>query len=1526
MLITFAQPVANVEWEVYGARTITDNRGYTVRMNPALNADGIPIGSVLARFPGGGITSLTISDPIEYDVWDHFAIPEVIRYRGFWEIDSWNTSWTSNSVFQACNCSRPTMSRPLPQTISSPDWDNNGVPDWRMDVEVSDNDGLVLRNVTLENRYMAEKISVPYYTLETSAVTPAQRGELKPAGTDASLRSRLVNYQSWSDAEKLVVEATYVIDQIPAGSTNCLQIIQHYEFNKRRVGCEPSDTLPCSPWKPIVQYKYFGSSPLVSITIPQRFHFAVNGFQDNSIGLFRDCDSTLRCLLGGGYVFRDKFNPLDMEWNDRVIAQGQDASKWDNFHQTFKADIQEPAEFPHFWSPGCPECMHLHWRWGANLGQAFGSGVPLLPTATNQDVDIAVTKFHTSEDDPLDYTQLGQEPETIRVMKYPDWDSRFPLWAQDNVVFWYSSTGHKSEDTFFPTPGAFFNPSYQGDTAPITPSTPPGAPARSAAAKRTNGSPVILSVTEDQPESVKFDNVYEDGATTFTTVDPNTLGPLPAGYALYSDDAYDISTAAVVSGSHVVTFSIPSITDQTLFGNLRVLQIEPDSFDPSIGRLVDRTILSPATPAPDFANHRISAQVNGLGVFVLATLIQPPPPPNTDVADLALTVTGSPSTVLADNDITYTVTATNNGSQTVHELLLRDTLPPEAHYTSATPSQGTCKAANGIVVCDLSSLASTASATVTIVAHVEDPNSSIPAAGKKLNNVAVVGAEEHDNNLTNNSVLASTTVLPAANAAPSASITSPLSGDLFAGPATVGISMTATDSDGTVSTVEVYENDNLLGTASFTAPNQYQLTWNSASYGSHVLVAVATDNLGKKRASKPVNIIVNGPASVSITSPGNWTNFNKPANITVTANASVAGGSITKVDFYGDGFLLGTGTLTGTNTYSLTWNSVSSGKHLLACVATDIPGLTSTSQPVNVTVNDPPVISILNPAAGATFVTPPATIPINVNASDWDGYVVSVSFYANGTLIGTQTPAGVNQFPFTWSNVATGVYSLTAVAKDNYNATTTSAPVTIRVNTPPSLTITSPSNGAQFAAPANITLSATASDSDGAIASVFFSANGTSIGTATPLGGNQYSLSWSSVPFGSYAISAVATDNDGGTISVGNVTISVTSPALFVTGSTTLTTSDAAVKARLEALGHVVTVKDGTTVTTADATGKALVVISSTVNPTSVNTKFRTVTVPVLTWESGLLNNMGMTGSTNKDFGTKSGQTQITITNVGHFLAAGLTGTATVTTAAKTFNWGKPNANAISIATIAADSTKTAIFGYEPGVAMPGLTAPARRLALFLGDDSAEVLNTGGVNLLDAAIKWTRGGGSLSGSRVSSPASVDLTATGVLDWAHWGRSGPTSFDHKAGVTQRITDVTKIGAGGLSWFSDCPTAFSWTNGTPMLSVSNTTTGINTNGVVGNGFEITVPADMNTKTLKLYVGVWFTQGRLEASLSDASAPIYIDTSLNNNAGSSFGLYTMTFKAASAGQTLKIRYTIQTQYFSPNGNVAFEGATLQ
>ena len=120
----------------------------------------------------------------------------------------------------------------------------------------------------------------------------------------------------------------------------------------------------------------------------------------------------------------------------------------------------------------------------------------------------------------------------------------------------------------------------------------------------------------------------------------------------------------------------------------------------------------------------------------------------------------------------------------------------------------------------------------------------------------------------------------------------------------------------------------------------------------------------------------------------------------------------------------------------------------------------------------------------------------------------------------------------------------------------------------------------------------------------------------------------------------------------------------------------------------MVTVKDGASVATADATGKAIVVISSTLAPSSVGTKFRTVSVPVVTWESGIFNNMGMTGSTNKDFGTVTRQTQVQITNPAHPMAAGLSGTISVVTATSTMDWGKPNANAASVSIVAGDQLR----------------------------------------------------------------------------------------------------------------------------------------------------------------------------------------------------------------------------------------------
>src|SRR5215207_4736822 len=152
--------------------------------------------------------------------------------------------------------------------------------------------------------------------------------------------------------------------------------------------------------------------------------------------------------------------------------------------------------------------------------------------------------------------------------------------------------------------------------------------------------------------------------------------------------------------------------------------------------------------------------------------------------------------------------------------------------------------------------------------------------------------------------------------------------------------------------------------------------------------------------------------------------------------------------------------------------------------------------------------------------------------------------------------------------------------------------------------------------------------------------------------------------------------------------------------------------------------------------------------------------------------------------------------------------------------------------------------------------------------------------------------GSLRGRFTSppTPRTVNLTPEGVLDWAHWGNGGAQVFDHKAGVAQQISNFTRIGTSSTNWLNDNPTHFSWTDGTPTASVSDTQTGVWV--LSGNGFEFTAPADTAVRTLKVYVGVWSAQGRLEASLSDGSAPDYVDDSMLNTSATTNGVYTISY----------------------------------
>lgn len=92
-------------------------------------------------------------------------------------------------------------------------------------------------------------------------------------------------------------------------------------------------------------------------------------------------------------------------------------------------------------------------------------------------------------------------------------------------------------------------------------------------------------------------------------------------------------------------------------------------------------------------------------------------------------------------------------------------------------------------------------------------------------------------------------------------------------------------------------------------------------------------------------------------------------------------------------------------------------------------------------------------------------------------------------------------------------------------------------NLKPTGRLTSPADGATFTAPARITLTASASDSDGSVSKVEFF-RGT-----TPLGVENYApytITWDNVGIGSYQLTARITDNRGATTTTAPVDVSVT--------------------------------------------------------------------------------------------------------------------------------------------------------------------------------------------------------------------------------------------------------------------------------------------------------------------------------------------------------------------------------------------------
>jgi hypothetical protein len=396
------------------------------------------------------------------------------------------------------------------------------------------------------------------------------------------------------------------------------------------------------------------------------------------------------------------------------------------------------------------------------------------------------------------------------------------------------------------------------------------------------------------------------------------------------------------------------------------------------------------------------------------------------------------------------------------------------------------------------------------------------------------------------SAAATVTVAPPTtptNVPPTVALTSPATGSKFTTPATIALDATAADSDGTIAKVEFFQGASKLGEDT-AAP--FSWSWTNVPAGSYTLFAKAFDNAGAVAVSSGVGVSVASPTTTNVpptallTSPLAGSSFIAPATIALAANAIDFDGTVAKVEFFQGATKLGEDVAAP---FGLSWPNVAAGTYILTARSTDNGGATTVSNAVTITVapttppppsgtNAPPVVTITSPISPST-VNAPGNVTIFASASDADGSIARVEFYQGTVLFATSVTA---PYSAAVRNLAPGSYSYTARAYDNGGAMTVSQTVYVTVRYPPSVSLTSPSTGAVFRAPATISLAASATSVEAAVVRVEFYSGAVRIGLDLTA---PHEMVWTGVPAGSYTLTAKAYDIYGGTAVSTPVTVTV---------------------------------------------------------------------------------------------------------------------------------------------------------------------------------------------------------------------------------------------------------------------------------------------------------------------------------------------------------------------------------------------------
>lgn len=396
--------------------------------------------------------------------------------------------------------------------------------------------------------------------------------------------------------------------------------------------------------------------------------------------------------------------------------------------------------------------------------------------------------------------------------------------------------------------------------------------------------------------------------------------------------------------------------------------------------------------------------------------------------------------------------------------------------------------------------------------------------------------------------------------------------------ASVILSATVTDPENQIGAVRFYSNGQFLGAVPG-AP--YQFTFTPSASGTYRLVALVSDGpaavvdengnilLGGTRndaLSNELTLRVLPPPSptVSINLPAaalTQATIGQPVFLEIVASTTNPNASIATVIIKENGIpLAGTAVRDGiSSTYRFTWIPNTTGAKTIVAVATDSQQGTADSAAksfqVNAQVGLLPNVSVNDPTAGSGVIfTSNTAAVLSVSASDPDGSITAVQFYANGALLGN---AAFNPASGRWeliidaSLLSAGAYDIVAIAVDNDGNHRGSTAFQIIVATaPPTAAILTPTLPAgttvldvKRGQPLPILVQAISADSLARISSVNISVDGVVVGSASQVGTtNEFALIWTPTDTGVFKLLATASDTKGGTVQTLDMPIRVTEP------------------------------------------------------------------------------------------------------------------------------------------------------------------------------------------------------------------------------------------------------------------------------------------------------------------------------------------------------------------------------------------------